>query len=211
MNISNIHEFPGDRLLFAIKNAELNQRKFSHLIGMSPNGINSIIKGKMRLSKTLALAAEQITGVKAEWILNEKMPMFADPMSKIDPWPRLVIESLKPLDSQIYERVVAGIEQETSKFRNSLDSDFGWNEEEQNQYQSVIKDAKKILMPLSLLESDEGQAPFRAGLLVLSGKFSFEEVLSSEAGIRTDSNFLPTLERLKQIRIVLNDLMTHSK
>ena len=198
--MNDIEGAPGDRLLFAIKNAELNQRKFSHLIGMSPNGINSIIKGKKRLSKTIALAAEQITGVKAEWILNEEKPVFIDPMSKIDPWLRLVIESLNPEDSKIYERVIAGIEQETSKFRNSLDSDFGWNEEEQNQYQSVIKDAKKILMPLSLLESDEGQAPFRAGLLVLSGKFSFEEVLSSEAGIRTDQNFKSNLEALRKIR-----------
>ena len=205
--MSDIYEIPGDRLLFAIKNAELNQRKFSQLIGMSPNGINSIIKGKKRLSKTLALATEQITGVNAEWILDEQMPVFVDPNSKIDPWHRLVIETLKPLDSQIYERVIAGIEQETSKFRNSLDSDFGWNEEEQNQFQSVIKDAKKILMPLSLLESDEGQAPFRAGLLVLSGKFSFEEVLSSEAGIRTDQNFKSNLEALRKIRNQLNALI----
>ena len=45
---------------------------------MSPNGINSIIKGKKRLSKTLALATEQITGVNAEWILDEQMPVFVD-------------------------------------------------------------------------------------------------------------------------------------
>ena len=62
-------------------------------------------------------------------------------------------------------------------------------------------------MPLSLLESDEGQAPFRAGLLVLSGKFSFEEVLSSEAGIRTDQNFKSNLEALRKIRNQLNALI----
>ena len=38
-----------------------------------------IIKGKNCLSKRLALATELITGVRAEWILNKKQPVFVDP------------------------------------------------------------------------------------------------------------------------------------
>ena len=93
-NISLINETatPGQRLLYAIKNSEMTQRKFAGLIGMSPNGLNSIVKGKKRLSRTLALATELITGVRAEWILNNENPMHVDPTSKIDPWDRMVLE-----------------------------------------------------------------------------------------------------------------------
>ena len=39
-------ETPGDRLLCAITEKSMTQRKFAELIGMSPNGLISIIKGK---------------------------------------------------------------------------------------------------------------------------------------------------------------------
>ena len=35
---------PGDRLLIAIQENSMTQKKFAQLIGMSPNGLNSIIK-----------------------------------------------------------------------------------------------------------------------------------------------------------------------
>jgi len=69
-------ETAGERLLFAIKNSEMTQKKFAGLIGMSPNGLNSIVKGKKRLSRIMALATEQITDVRAEWILNNELPKF---------------------------------------------------------------------------------------------------------------------------------------
>ena len=96
---------PGDRLLYAIKDSEMTQKKFAGLIGMSPNGLNAIVKGKKRLSRTLALATELITGVRAEWILNNELPKFVDPTSKIEPWDRMVLEFNRPNDMNIFERV----------------------------------------------------------------------------------------------------------
>ena len=61
---------PGQRLLFAIKNSNMTQRKFASLIDMSPNGLNMIIKDNKRLNRRLALATELITGVKADWLLT---------------------------------------------------------------------------------------------------------------------------------------------
>ena len=69
-------ETAGERLLFAIKNSEMTQKKFAGLIEMSPNHLNMIVKGKKRLSRILALSTEQITGVRAEWILNDELPTF---------------------------------------------------------------------------------------------------------------------------------------
>ena len=87
---------------------------------MSPNGLNSIVKGKKRLSRTLALATELITGVRAEWILNNENPMFLDPNSKIDPWDRIVLEFYRSNDMDLFERILSEIDQETSPFRNSI-------------------------------------------------------------------------------------------
>ena len=117
-------ETPGDRLLYAIKNSDMTQRKFAGLIGMSPNGLNSIVKGRKRLSRTLALAAELITGVRADWILNNELPIDLDPISKIEPWDRIVLDFYRPNDMNIFERVFGEIEQQTSPFRNSIDQEI---------------------------------------------------------------------------------------
>ena len=93
---------PGQRLLYAIKNSEMTQRKFAGLIGISPNGLNLIVKGKNRLSRTLALATELITGVRAEWILSNEYPVDLDPISKIEPWDRMVLEFYRPNDMNIF-------------------------------------------------------------------------------------------------------------
>jgi len=102
----DIIETPGDRLLTAITISQMTQRKFAGLIGMSPNGLNSIVKGKKRLSRILALATEQITRVRAEWILNNENPMFLDPNSKIDPWDRIVLEFYRSNDMDLFERIL---------------------------------------------------------------------------------------------------------
>ena len=73
------NETPGQRLLDAIRGSGMTQRKFASKIDMSPNGLNQIVKDKKRLSKRMALATELITGVRAEWILNKKQPVFVDP------------------------------------------------------------------------------------------------------------------------------------
>ena len=69
-------ETAGERLLFAIKTEVTTQRRFAKLIGMSANGLNQIVKGKHRVSKMMALATEQVTGVRAKWILFNELPKF---------------------------------------------------------------------------------------------------------------------------------------
>ena len=201
-------EIPGDRLLDAIKNSKMTQRKFAGLIGMSPNGLNSIVKGKKRLSRILALATEQITGVRAEWILNNENPMFVDPSSKIDPWDRMVIESYGiDCDTELFVYVFGEIERETSPFRNSIDPKKAWSKEQNDKYKALIAEAKELFDYFIHLESSEGQGPYRLGLLILHGGFSETELENSEAAGYTAVDRQPSIERIRGIRSELDDLI----
>jgi len=202
-------EVSGDRLLYAIKNSEMTQKKFAGLIGMSPNGLNSIVKGKKRLSRTLALATELITGVRAEWILSNELPVDMDPISKIEPWDRMVLEFYRPNDMKIFERVFGEIDQQTSPFRNSIDPNIAWTQKQNDQYQALIREAKKMLQFFTQLDTDEGQGPFRYGLMILHGKFSKEELGNSEAAVNNDSQFMVSLDRISVIRGELQDLINN--
>ena len=200
-------EMPGDRLLDAIKNSKMTQRKFAGLIGMSPNGLNSIVKGKKRLSRILALATEQITRVRAEWILNNENPMFLDPNSKIDPWDRIVLEFYRSNDMDLFERILRKIDQETSPFRNSIDPKKAWSKEQNDKYQALIDEAKSLVDYCIHLEADEGQAPYRLGLMILHGGFSEKELENSAAGIYTETGFNKRMESIRFIRSELDDLI----
>ena len=200
-------EIPGDRLLDAINNSKMTQRKFAGLIGMSPNGLNSIVKGKKRLSRILALATEQITGVRAEWILNNENPMFVDPSSKIDPWDRIVLEFYRSNDMDLFERILSEIDQETSPFRNSIDPKKAWSEEQNDKYQALIGEAKSLVDYFIHLEASEGQGPYRLGLMILHGGFSETELENSEATGYTEEDFHPSIERIREIRLELDDLI----
>ena len=202
-------ETPGDRLLYAIKDSEMTQKKFAGLIGMSPNGLNSIVKGKKRLSRTLALATELITGVRAEWILSNELPVDMDPISKIEPWDRMVLEFYRPNDMKIFERVFGEIDQQTSPFRNSIDPNIAWTQKQNDQYQALIREAKKMLQFFTQLDTDEGQGPFRYGLMILHGKFSEKELGNSEAAVNNDSQFMASLDRISVIRGELQDLINN--
>jgi plasmid maintenance system antidote protein VapI len=202
-------EVSGDRLLYAIKNSEMTQKKFAGLIGMSPNGLNSIVKGKKRLSRTLALATELITGVRAEWILSNELPVDMDPISKIEPWDRMVLEFYRPNDMKIFERVFGEIDQQTSPFRNSIDPNIAWTQKQNDQYQALIMEAKKMLQFFTQLDTDEGQGPFRYGLMILHGKFSEKELGNSEAAVNNDSQFMASLDRISVIRGELQDLINN--
>ena len=143
-------ETPGQRLLYAIKISKMTQRKFAELIGVSPNGLNQIVKGKNRLSTILALATEQITGVRAEWILNNENPMHVDPSSKIDPWDRMVIEFYGiDCDTELFVHVFGEIERQTSPFRNSIDPEISWTQKQNHQYQALIREANELLQSQS--------------------------------------------------------------
>ena len=203
-------EIPGDRLLDAIKNSKMTQRKFAGLIGMSPNGLNSIVKGKKRLSRILALATEQITGVRAEWILNNENPMFVDPSSKIDPWDRMVIEFYGiDCDTELFVHVFGKIERETSPFRNSIDPIKAWSKEQNDKYRALIAEAKDKVDYFIHLEASEGQAPYRLGLMILHGGFSETELGNSEAAGYTEEDRQPSIERIREIRLKLDDLINN--
>ena len=162
-----------------------------------------------RLSRTLALATELITGVRAEWILSNEFPVDLDPISKIEPWDRMVLEFYRPNDMNIFERVFGEIDQQTSPFRNSIDPEIAWTQKQNDQYQELIREAKELLHFFNQLDTDEGQGPFRYGLMILHGKFSKEELGNSEAAVYTDSKFMANLERINVIRGELQDLINN--
>ena len=61
-------------------------KKFAAMIGMSTNGFHAIAKGEGRASKVLALAAQSLLGISAEWILNGEGVSEINPINSIDPW-----------------------------------------------------------------------------------------------------------------------------
>ena len=203
-------ETPGDRLLTAITISQMTQRKFAGLIGMSPNGLNSIVKGKKRLSRILALATEQITRVRAEWILNNENPMFLDPNSKIDPWDRIVLEFYRSNDMDLFERILSEIDQETSPFRNSIDPNKAWSEEQNDKYQALIDEAKDLVNYFIHLEAEDGQGPYRLGLMILHGGFPEIELVNSSAAYYTETGNNSYMERISEIRLELDDLINNS-
>jgi plasmid maintenance system antidote protein VapI len=202
-------ETPGDRLLTAITISQMTQRKFAGLIGMSPNGLNSIVKGKKRLSRILALATEQITRVRAEWILNNENPMFLDPNSKIDPWDRIVLEFYRSNDMDLFERILRKIDQETSPFRNSIDPKKAWSKEQNDKYQALIDEAKDLVNYFRQFEASEGQGPYRLGLMILHGGFSEIELVNSSAAYYTETGNNSYMERISEIRLELDDLINN--
>ncbi|MCS5650272.1 MAG: helix-turn-helix domain-containing protein [Dehalococcoidia bacterium] len=202
-------ETPGDRLLTAITISQMTQRKFAGLIGMSPNGLNSIVKGKKRLSRILALATEQITRVRAEWILNNENPMFLDPNSKIDPWDRIVLEFYRSNDMDLFERILRKIDQETSPFRNSIDPKKAWSKEQNDKYQALIDEAKDLVNYFIHLEAEDGQGPYRLGLMILHGGFPEIELVNSSAAYYTETGNNSYMERISEIRLELDDLINN--
>ena len=202
-------ETPGDRLLTAITISQMTQRKFAGLIGMSPNGLNSIVKGKKRLSRILALATEQITRVRAEWILNNENPMFLDPNSKIDPWDRIVLEFYRSNDMDLFERILSEIDQETSPFRNSIDPKKAWSKEQNDKYQALIDEAKDLVNYFIHLEAEDGQGPYRLGLMILHGGFPEIELVNSSAAYYTETGNNSYMERISEIRLELDDLINN--
>ena len=202
-------ETPGDRLLTAITISQMTQRKFAGLIGMSPNGLNSIVKGKKRLSRILALATEQITRVRAEWILNNENPMFLDPNSKIDPWDRIVLEFYSSNDMDLFERILRKIDQETSPFRNSIDPKKAWSKEQNDKYQALIDEAKDLVNYFIHLEAEDGQGPYRLGLMILHGGFPEIELVNSSAAYYTETGNNSYMERISEIRLELDDLINN--
>ena len=203
-------ETPGDRLLTAITISQMTQRKFAGLIGMSPNGLNSIVKGKKRLSRILALATEQITRVRAEWILNNENPMFLDPNSKIDPWDRIVLEFYRSNDMDLFERILRKIDQETSPFRNSIDPKKAWSKQQNDKYQALIDEAKDLVNYFIHLEAEDGQGPYRLGLMILHGGFPEIELVNSSAAYYTETGNNSYMERISEIRLELDDLINNS-
>ena len=209
--MSDFFENPGERLLFAIKDSDMTQRKFAELIGMSPNGLNAIVKGKKRLSRILALATEQITGVEADWILKEESPMRKDPLRKIDPWDRMIIEFKSyGVEHEFFVYVFNEIDQQSGPFRNSIDPKKAWSEEQNKKYQALINEAKRIIDFFMHLEKSEGQGPYRLGLMILHGGFPEIELVNSSAAYYTETGNNSYMERISEIRLELDDLINNS-
>ena len=68
--MARIESTANARVLDKLKDKGISQRKFAAMIGMSTNGFHAIAKGETRVSKVLALAAQSLLGISAEWILN---------------------------------------------------------------------------------------------------------------------------------------------
>ena len=198
------------RLLAKLKDKGISQRKFAAMIGMSTNGFHAIAKGETRVSKVLALAAQSLLGISAEWILNGEGDSEINPINSIDPWDRLLIKSLNSEDSRVFEVLIGKFESSSSPYRNNLDEQGNWSEPEINEYRGLLQSLIRIMREFSSYESDTGQAPFRCGLMIIAG-FDSDEIHMSHAGKLVDQRFKKKLARITEIRDELNLMIGKSK
>ena len=201
---------PNQRLIDSLKDRSISQRKFAGMIGMSTNGFHSIAKGGTRVSRVLALATESLLGVNAEWILTGEGDPELDLQKKIDPWQRLVLNRLHSEDSRIFEILIGEIESSSSPYRNGLDSSSTWSTSQTEHYKGLIESLVSILREFSSYESDMGQAPFRCGLMIISG-FKISDVEKSHAGRLMDPKFKKRLARIHDIREELYQMINQSR
>ena len=140
--------------------------------------------------------------------LGSTSPMFVDPSSKMDPWDRMVIEFYgMDWDVEFFVHIFGEIDRQTSPFRNSIDPKKAWSEEQNKKYQALINEAKRIIDFFMHLEKSEGQGPYRLGLMIMYGEFSEKQLENSSAALFTDENHHPSIERIREIRLELDDLM----
>jgi len=176
----------------------LTQRKFAELIAMSPNGLNSIIKGKKRLSRVLALAAERLTGVRADWILHNEQPKNIDPLKELDPWARLVLEYFKDEHEKVHDTVFREIELKASDLKHGLDKDKIWSEEERKRFENLLGEVSGYIQ--FFLGSEEGWAPNMYIYLIMSYRFERLELEGSWLGIESEASKSETMSRIWEIR-----------
>jgi len=183
----------------------MTQRKFAELIGMSPNGLNSIIKGKKRLSRVLAIAAERLTGVRADWILNHESPKRLDPYNEIDPWARLILEYFKNEHEMVHEMVFRELESRTSSLKHGLDKNRIWSKEEKNKFDELLNEIRGFID--FYFVSDDGWAPNMYIYLVMSFKFRRKELDESWVGIESSASKSKTMLRVWEIREEMENLL----
>ena len=191
-------ETPGDRLLCAITEKSMTQRKFAELIGMSPNGLNSIIKGQKRLSRVLAIAAERLTGVRADWILNHEPPQSLNPYNEIDPWARLILEYFKDAHEEVHEMVFRELESKTSSLKHGLDKNKLWTEEDKKRFEELLAEIRRFID--FYFESEDGWAPNMYIYLVMSFRFEKLELDDSWVGRESGASKSPTMKRVWEIK-----------
>ena len=189
---------PGDRLLIAIQENSMTQKKFAQLIGMSPNGLNSIIKGKKRLSRVLAIATERLTGVRADWILQNEQPKTIDALKELDPWARLILEYFQNEHEKVHDYVFREIEQKASDLKHGLEKDKIWSEEERNRFDDLLREVRGYIQ--FFLGSEEGWAPNMFIYLVMSFRYERSELEVSWLGMESDASKSEKMSRVWEIR-----------
>ena len=131
------------RLLSVVEKSGLSQRKFGGLVGKSPNSINKIIQGSIKMDKTIALAIEAVTGVNAEWLLTGEGKVENDPRDSLDLSQKLILDMLNGDESTLAEKVFEWIDSKASKRKYSFGKE-SWTEEQTNKYNSLIRDAHQL-------------------------------------------------------------------
>jgi len=191
------------RLLSVVEKSGLSQRKFGGLIGKSPNSINKIIQGSIKMDKTIALAIEAVTGVNAEWLLTGEGKVENDPRDSLDLSQKLILDMLNGDESTLAEKVFEWIDSKASKRKYSFGKE-SWTEEQTNKYNSLIRDAHQRLG--WFFGSEDGQFSVLISLQILY----FGDIPENEksmAGQMYEKTHEPRVDEIKKIRKELEELI----
>ena len=94
-------------------------------------------------------------------------------------------------------------------FRNSIDPKKAWSKEQNDKYQALIDEAKDLVNYFIHLEAEDGQGPYRLGLMILHGGFPEIELVNSSAAYYTETGNNSYMERISEIRLELDDLINN--
>ena len=85
-------------------------RLFAEDLGVSHSFLARIIKGKVKVSKSVALKIEQFWGIRSEWILKGEGPREVEfTKDKTDPFDKMVLESLAEWQDESDQTEILGI------------------------------------------------------------------------------------------------------
>ena len=198
---------PKGRLKTICKEKRITQKEFADLVGMSLRGFATVLSGKVKVSKTLALAVEAQLGYKADWILTGEGPRLEENLKNLSYWERLVLDVTKDSDRRIAEQVCLWLDSKAGPKKFSFDERDAWGDRALSRYEELMTEIKKILnQMLGHPDGTEKQATFRGMLLIL---YFGEDEFDSEDD---ESHFFfdeedQDLERIKEIRSELEELI----
>ena len=159
---------PKDRIrLIYEKELKMSQRSFAKSIGIAPTGLSGIFRSGVRVTRLMANSIELKYGYRADWILEGKDPKMVDKLARLDPFDKMVLDSLKGNQSLEFKKKIILIIFQYKYTANEFlffkkDDEIIWDSlriysenDFEESYKKLFRQRKSLLNELQELEYNE--------------------------------------------------------